>query len=307
MHTQEFFTLPVRLEPIRVLGNVTLFTSDSLKKKLIESLYLRGSFLKPVASELSVLIQKDIVVPCYMAKNLKQLIVKKLLSLHDFKFEKDLHQTSVKESYGFFSFTDKKVILLIDNNLKYVAFTSESLQKTLIHELMHYCANFKSKEFWNLFKDEISRFYLVFFSMYFDIGDPDRISDTLEKYSEFLYKKVETTHKLKVIDILKKVKLEIDKIITFSSFSSVTILTLVSRLLYAYKILCTNPILFGANVEYLQPIIHELEMTYKAITGKVPVSLPGQELLIPSEIICNLAEIESNKSRYLSIIRSMVK
>jgi len=171
---QEFFALPVNLKKVFIFDKITLYGSSQLNVSLLRACS-KSDLTKPVLSEISKLISRKKIIPCFAEKGLIS------------HFRKKLNIFSPKRvSFLGLYFPEKDIILiLIDNNIGLLGFASnEIISAILAHELMHMASSKNPHEFWKIFKTEIVKFYLNLFRIIFSLKG--NYQEEVIKISKFL-------------------------------------------------------------------------------------------------------------------------
>ena len=138
-----------------------LITNEAIRQKFAEYLkqsnYIPSSALTPI----NRLIDEQVIIPVNIKK-------KGWLSFLNNQLK---NKVIMPFSYydgvlAFYSGLTNRIYMLIDNIQKYhTSSTANHIAKTLVHELQHMQCNNFPHEFYNVHKNEISKFYSEFFRM----------------------------------------------------------------------------------------------------------------------------------------------
>jgi len=301
----EFFSIPRKLQKRVVAGNVTVFTSEALSMKIREVMFKNMKTL-PVANELSSMIKKESVIPCYMVKNIVKALARKIIPLYSIISSIHLNQLQISKSFGWYSKGDNKIVLIIDNNSRFIAFVNDNeFVDTLIHEVMHMAAFNDNAFFWSTFKPLIEKFYFTFYNILFKFKK-EKINEAIklcDSWALYLYQTFETNkvtsgksvikhisefiEELKKLSSLKDKKLKENSIILKAAFMNIGRYYILAR--------------------HFQLLTDTYRKTYGKLFSKESKSFPFQELVIPSEIVAVGSEISGSMTNYYKIIKSLSK
>jgi len=275
----ELFAPPIGLEPAINIGGTTFYSSDKLKDNF-NIAFKKSSRGRSVAPEISKLVKKGIIIPCYKSKGLLSFITKKF-----FKNPNDV-------IIAFYDLDKKKVIVTIDNELTVFGTASNNnLASTTMHECMHLAASKNLAGFIRVFFKNLMVYYKVFFTDYFKLkGNIDKnISNVIRyiaKYERkgprYANKDLKNYYAFLRTEFINKTQLnerEFDERLT--------------NLIVACKLLIVSFGSFQANIRRFAMLITSLNDSYfKAFGKKNKYSMPMQELISLSEVACILAEIK---------------
>jgi len=285
----EMFVLPSNTKKVENTFGIDLYTSDTLREKLIY--ILKGSsFAIPYMKEFERLIDKEYIIPVFFNKNIFSFVFYKVSKGNKL----------IKSIGGIFDYTSKKIYIIFDNSLNIIGYTSklENFVATTIHETAHMFAALKRKEFENVFSKELNDFYTNFFSIYFQV--PNLEMDT-GKFVSFLLKSFEVEDTGNVNSKLKKyydmLRKEIEPFIDPNE--TLVFLERLQRLIVAIKIFI---LMMAGRVDFIfnkfRDVIDPLYTSYDRSFGKQnDATLCFQELISPSEVIAVYSEFGINKNK----------
>jgi nitrate reductase assembly molybdenum cofactor insertion protein NarJ len=277
---QELFSTPTGLEPEITISGTTFYSSEKLKDSFILA-FKKSSKGKHVYPEISNLVQKNIVIPCYKSKNILSFIKHKLSKSID------------KYILGFYNLTEKKVVVIIDNSISIFGTSSNNeLISTTLHECMHLAAGKDLSKFVQIFKPYLQVYYSSFFKDYFSLKE--KPIDKINKVIDFLtkYEKYGLEYANKDLPNYFKFLYSIFK--SESNLNENDFQVRLTNYIVAVKLFIVNmPTLFK-NRSKFDMIFTSLNRAYQEAFGKSnKYTTPIQELVSLSEIACVLSEMKS--------------
>jgi len=301
---KELFAIPINPKLVAVLDKkLKLYSSNNLITKFKSSLAKTPSSASSYKF-LSNMIDKQILTPVYLSK-----------SILAYPFIKIFGNDSIKEMKGIKAFYDSnvnRIFILIDSNTKFGFASDKWIGRLTIHECIHMAAAHGRKKFLNLYYNEFSHFYNVFFHILVDkkmtSASSRMIANDIDEYikvffaAEVFGKDLQSTVYKDGYAIFHSImkKFDVDK-------------KVIKIIQEGYKKLIT---LF-ANYQYTgikraleDPACHFimacLQKTYPAISNNNPNTFAIQELIFPSEIAAVFSEIFVSKGKIPKAI-SMIK
>lgn len=276
---QELFALPINTYEVANLDGWKLYSSDSLKRKFIESMY-KISRSNPIAKDVEKMVGKSKIIPCWINKGLFGLLLFKAFA-----------PKGTQGILGFYYPKEDQIYLLIDNNISFGFASNTRLSNLMIHESIHMSASHMKNNFIILFTPEFTAYYTAMVEFIFKTdGEINKEVTTLFNFlfKNFEFKNVknlkpffEIYHKLMFDLFRNKSKLgteEFDKtLLDFMNFIR----------LYFRDI---NG--FISSLRNYTHIYRGLLSGYeKGLKVRNTTSLCIQELFFPSEIICIYSEL----------------
>lgn len=277
---QELFSTPTGLSPALTIEGTTFYSSKKLKDSFIVA-FGKSSKGKHVYPEISKLVQKDIVIPCYKSKNILSFIKHKLTQSPD------------KYILAFYNLKEKRVVVIIDNSISIWGTSSNNeLISTTLHECMHLAAGRNLPKFIQVFKPYLQAYYSAFFKNYFSLKE---VSDKkIDEVIKFLSKYEKHGPGYANKDLPNYFKF------LYSLFGSVTELNdrnfqvRLTNYIVAIKLFIVSmPTLFKNKSKFAM-LFTSLDEAYREAFGKKnQYTTPIQETLSLSEVACVLAEMKS--------------
>ena len=151
----ELFSPPIGLEPELDIEGTTFYSSSRLKGNFLVA-FAKSSKGKHVYKEVSSLVKKGQIVPCFKSKGLLKFFKRKLSGNKDNQY-----------ILAFYHITTKRVIVLIDNSISIFGTASNNeLASTTMHECMHLVAGKNLSKFVSIFLPQLREYYSAFFENY---------------------------------------------------------------------------------------------------------------------------------------------
>jgi len=165
---REIFVMPTGLKMVAKLDGMPLYGSDKLNEKYIRALSKSGR-TKPFIEKLQSLVDKRIIIPCFLTKGIPRFYAWKVFG-----------PSSIKSIAGFYEpIKSKRVYILISNNANLFGYVSNNfMAKLTIHELMHRTASKMGILFVSTFKSELGDFYRELWAKIFSIS-PNKLTNSI--------------------------------------------------------------------------------------------------------------------------------
>jgi hypothetical protein len=178
---REIFVMPTGLKIIAKMDGHPLYGSDKLNEKYIKALSKSGR-TKPFIEKLQSLVDKGVIVPCFLTKGIPRFYAWKIFA-----------PSSAKSIAGFYEpIKTKKVYILISNNANMFGYVSNNfMAKLTIHELMHRTASKMGLSFISSFKSELGDFYRELWAQIFSISSSKLTNAIVIPIVGFLFKNFE--------------------------------------------------------------------------------------------------------------------
>lgn len=183
---KEIFVMPTNLKVVAKIDGMPLYGSDKLNEKYIKALSKSGR-TKPYIEKLKKLVDKGVIVPCFLTKGIPRFYSWKLFG-----------PSSIKSIAGFYEpIKTKKVYILISNNANMFGHVSNNfLAKLTIHELMHRTASKMGISFISTFKKELAEFYRELWSQVFSISSRKLTDSIVIPVVGYIFKNFELKTKI---------------------------------------------------------------------------------------------------------------
>ena len=286
----ELFAPPIGLEPAIKIGGTTFYSSDKLKDNF-NIAFSKSSRGRGVAPEISKLVKKGIIIPCYKSKGLLSFITK--------KFFKNPNDAII----AFYDLDEKKVIVTIDNEITVFGTASNNnLASTTMHECMHLAASKNLAGFIRAFFQNLMMYYTAFFTDYFKLqGNIDKNISNLIRYVAVYERKGPRYANKDLKNYYDFLNTEFGNKTQLSEQDFVESLT---NLIIACKLLIVSFGSFQTNIRRFAMLITSLNTAYfKAFGAKNKYSMPIQELISLSEVACILAEMKPDDKSIKQIFK----
>jgi hypothetical protein len=278
---QELFALPTGLKQVANIEGMKLYSSEKLKKAFLLSFSKSGRG-KPIYPSIEKMVNSDLITPCYLSKNLYRLFKHKMTGGQN------------KTIMGFYYLHNKKVYVLIDNNINIFGSASNDLiVSTTMHECMHLCAGRFRSKFISLFKPVLKKFYENAFTGIFKLKSPMNT----EKIINFIMRFENSTPKVINKELSNYFRLLEKEMKDITSLNEKEFRKVLTDYIVSIKISMTSfPVFVKVYRKYLH-IFGPLHKSYEQTFGKRnKYTTVFQELYAPSEVICVLSEMAPTTS-----------
>lgn len=285
----ELFAAPIGLEKVGDIHGFTLYTSDTLKEKLITA--YENSVYKDYAFEsFKKLVKEGVITPVFSSRSMIKFFL-----IRPFQSKKPI------VTVGFYSPVYKKIFILIDSTANIFGQSMDNLiAETIIHESIHCLAQKNPKLFLSLFMKDLSVYYKFVYRRMFNTFGLESIE--LKPLIYRLFNKFDSGGEgVKFKDFFslldKYVKSKSDY--TSEAFDK-------QLFLYAKAI----SLFYKENVEcfnQLYGFFHECHKKAYMDTYSIDPSpqICYQEAVIPSEVICKISHENFMKSKIIRAIDSL--
>jgi hypothetical protein len=275
------------------ISGLKLYGSPALNEKIANGL-ASTSVTKPIASKIYHLIYEGTIVPVYSNRGIVSFLKRKVFN----PMEEDFIS-------GFWSPSHNKVFLLVDSHTNVFGYASNSvLGRVVIHEMMHMIAHKKGNQFFSTFKPELINFYKSYWTTLFALDKENLKDGDINKILSFLINTFERKANWQESS-LKKYEALLKQLKPLSSLKSEQFDTIINYYIATLYIFIKDHMAFGYNYNkpMWQTIYNPLLNTYKQMFSLKPSSdlMLVQELLIPSEVICVMAETKPTPKIYTMI------
>jgi hypothetical protein len=279
-HIAEFITFPKSEEEIE-LGGKKYYKNKELNEKLKKVVEKHAP--SNVAKVLISAIDKEIITPVYIDKNIPQYIINFVSSKHRYHSKgRTYHLTS-------------KGYIFINPKLFFV--NSLDVFETLIHELMHVISLRHQKAFYRINFPVIITFYRTFFSEYFSLAKSSCVKDDM---IISLVNSIKKSEKANVINFYK---------LYYSLIKLIAENCTINKSVKEFETLADD------FVSYLDERYEKFSETvpsniwraglkaYSVISGgKGKMKTIGQEFWNPEEIIASISELDSSHKNVVATL-----
>lgn len=291
-YVEELFSLPVGLELEAIVDGQKFYSSESLKRAFLKSLGSTGRSA-PIYKQLeSLVLDKKILVPCYLSKNLFNLVRHKIFG--------DVEDKSI---LGFYHMIDKRVFILIDNNIGRIGTAkNDELASTTMHECSHLYADRMRNKFLNLFKQELQRFYISYFSRVFEIKTKPNVDKIIKFLFQFEYTRSKNTNK----QLSYYYNLLHSDLKNISTLDEEEFTKRVTAFIVCCKLMFVNFNSFLAIARKNSYLFEALDRAYlEAFGRRNTISQPYQELVGVTEVISILTEMKPTYPKIKKMFKDM--
>jgi len=295
---QELWVLPTNAKVLlKIDGKTPVYTSKSLRKSFVKSL-AKHPVLKQHIELMTKLVNKKILNPAWQSRGFLSVLKRSIISP-----KRD------KIIVAFYVPKTGKIFIIIDNNTNwFLHYPNKLLTNTTIHEFCHKFSHEKAASFWNMYKEELTKFYVGFFTSLFSIPPEKDITKLCEKYAKLLLVMFEQkSSKVKTLAAaFTRMKRFIRAIAKHSPLSNTEeLIDKHFELIFDVFKATNTERLLNAVKKNLGIIIH-LYRSYKKMGILDVGNLCFQELYAPSEVICVLSQEGIGMDKWINMIRKFV-
>lgn len=298
---QELFSYPSG--EFRKVGTTEvgdIYTSDELINKFIIAIN-ESSRSKSLTGILHLIKKKKVNVG-YLNDN--------IFKFYAFKFLGDFRNNHLA---GFYDLRSKKIFLLMDNNINYIGFANnEALSRLLLHEVLHMSALLNPTEFYHEFRSDLYDYYCNFYDILFTF-DRKKISDgkfqkTMNSFINILIKEEVSPGERPLTSKMLMQDLK-PFLLSYSTLGETDFASKWNLFInYVYNFMNDSEIISN-NKELYNPVFLAFYGAYQRVFGNSSTdSFCGQEIIIPSEIICISSELTTfskREERYNKVISNI--
>lgn len=290
---EELFAIPIGLELEATVDGLKLYSSQRLKESFLKSLGSSGRVTKYFNQIEKLVLDKKILVPCYLSKNLYRLFKHKVFG-----------SAEDKSALGFYHTVQKRVFILIDNNTSAVGTAkNDFIASTTIHECVHLYSDRMRSKFISLFKDELERYYISCFSAIFSLNKKPDVMPIINFLSKFEYDRSIIKLNNQLIEYYNLLEKQLKK---HTVLKEVEFINRLKGLIVCVKLSLTDFSNFIRMYRYYRIFFESLDRSYKVAFGKRnTVTTPYQELSSASEIISVLSEIYPGHPKIVKMFKDM--
>ena len=190
----------------------------------------------------------------------------------------------------------------MDNNINYIGFASdESMSSLLLHEILHMSAVLNPTEFYSTFRNDLYNWYTNFYDLIFTfdrdkINTPD-FSKTFNSFINILIKEeVDSGNRPGTTKMISQdLKPFLYKYTTLGEVSFDSKWNLFMNYVVSFM---DDSEKIADNKEFYNPIFVAFYGAYERTFGNSTTdSFCGQEIIVPSEIICISSELTTFRKR----------
>jgi hypothetical protein len=288
----ELFSIPIGLEVEAVVDGQKFYSSQKLKESFMKSMGSTGRSAGIYKQIESLVMTKKLLVPCYLSKNMFRFFVHKMIG-----------SPEDKSVLGFYHMAQKRVFILIDNTISlFGTAQNDFLASTTMHECVHLYADRMKGGFIKLFDEELTRYYISYFSRTFSLKTKPNVDSIIRFISSFEYKRSEQMNKqLTTFHNLLEKELKPHTTLSSEGFSQT-----LTDLIVIVKIYLINFSTFVRMYRQYKHILGPLDRAYPEAFGKRNTyTTPYQELSSVSEVISVLSEMKPTDSKIKKMFKNM--
>ncbi len=287
----ELFAPPVGLHSIPIFGT-SVYTSSYLRQSFLKSMY-KVDKIKPLIDNLIKLVNNNIIIPCFLTKNIVSTILFRLKPIDRVRNEEQYFREEFRQVFGFYESDSNKIYLLISNSInKFGIVSNELVSEILIHEMCHMSAKNDPIKFVNIVRKKLFDCYYFYFKDTFKLSGVFDIE--IEDIIKFLFVKFEKENSIDNKSLLKYYK-KLMALKSYSSLDSKTFDKFINDYIVIIKLFTKSFKIFIKNISNFKHILSNLDLSYKNTFGGLDIkNIAIQELFFPSEVIAVASEIPSS-------------
>lgn len=305
-----------RFSPVGLIPYTKMDSFDIAPFEIYSSENIENKFKKQI-EESSVL--KPIKSTVYRGLDNKKIIIGYVNpSKFQFLYTKIKHSFGIKKEWalGFYDHLDDSIYIVLDDNIGILGNSRYDISSVVAHEICHMAARHSKTT--GFIRPAISEYYLPFYSNFIsNIVSEDGLKlYTKDKVNDILKNNVNTLTELfhdmtEKFDVNKELhynhmKVKSAKVVwgsffrkLFDDLSLDSIMNLTEHVTGVYdKNFLGNPVRLNINM-----IGNSIIKSYEKIGFKNVTTLPGQEVIYPSEIVC----ITNQNGLHSNIVSSINK
>jgi hypothetical protein len=284
----EFFSDigPKKLESIGEIDGVTIYSNQGLRDATKDWLS-KSKITKKISDKLNEGIENKWILIGYKKSRMSSFLLYRLSQWTK-------HNLGLEKGYilGWFSKSAKKIVVLMDDNINLSGRPINEIPPTLLHECIHMGSCVNNKLFLKLFLNDLTNFYRIFLDRLDDefkkVSDND-IKDAIKNISNIS----DGGNVYYATDIIRFWK----KMINDNDLKNKDVLLMKIISPYHAYFSKTLPSKFSTYAKISQNCLY---IAYSKFGKTRPTEVAGQEVYIPSEVICILNQFEPNpKARKL--------
>ena len=291
-YVDELFSMPIGLSVEATVDGQKFYSSQKLKEAFLKSMGASGRSSQIYNQLESLVMKKRLVVPCYLSKNMFRFFVHKMIG-----------RAEDKSVLGFYHMKQKRVFILIDNTISAFGTAQNNfLASTTMHECVHLYADRMKRNFIKLFKQELARYYISYFSKIFNLKTKPNVDSIVKFISIFEYRRGEQMNKqlttyYNLVDKSLKSHTQLNK----EDFNR-----MLMDMIVIIKLYLTSFSTFIRMYRQYMHILGPLDRAYSEAFGKRnKYTTPYQELSSVSEVICVLSEMQPTYSKIKKMFKDM--
>ena len=291
-YIEELFALPIGLELEASVDGQKFYSSQKLKESFLKSLGASGRVTKYYNQIEKLVIDKRLIVPCYLSKNMFRFFKHKMFG-----------NPEDKSILGFYHLSQKRVFILIDNTISpFGTGKNDFLASTTIHECVHLYADRMKSRFLSTFKQELERYYISYFSRVFRLDKKIDVMPIVKFISVFEYKRSNNLNK----QLMSYYDLIVKYIKPYTTLDEKEFTNRLNALIVCIKLSLVNFPAFIRMFRQYKVLFEPLDRAYQEAFGTRNLyTTPYQELSSVSEVICVLSEMKPQYPKIVKMFKEM--
>lgn len=312
MVVNELYALPVGLKEVIKIDNIPLYGSDSLNKKFVKSIE-NSSNGKIILDEVKMLIDNNVVIPCFAESNILSYFRKRIALNKNMKFLKFIKfvitgSNSLDHPLDYvlalFDKENNKIIVLISNHIDedkvFGKVPDDYIVMSIVHELVHMFTHSYPNKFLNIFKDELNLYYSNFFTEIFKLKPDKSIDSVVRSIYKFMLFNCEMSDSVNVKNLLKN----LINLKTYSNLNDEQFKKVCVDYLNVVKIFVSSNSIskFFDDVKgKYKYILKAVYNSYQVSFNSIPEKGCAYEFIYPSEVIAGLSDVNVSAKVKLAI------
>lgn len=264
-----------------------MHTSEKLKK-VFKKIIFNQPLFKSVQKSIQKLIDNDLIIPVLASKSILGMIKRRIFA-----------PPERTHTLGYYSSNRKKIFIILENNTSFIFFSKdEEIALVVMHELQHFCYDVFPKEFLNVHKESLVKFYQTFISLTFQVHLTDEDAFDLVKWVSSNV----AGAGIKNLAVLVRYALYLEKLFLKYVKKDDNAIKRISPFLSVLKLYLSDLTSFvkalqNGNKNVVTVFIN-LNKSYESLGIKKVESLCIQELWAPSEIICIESQYNTSQKHF---------
>ena len=293
-HLEELVSMPIGLELVDVIDGNKLYSSEKLKQAFINALSSTGRVSKYFEQIKTLTLKNKVIIPCYMSKNILKLV--------KHKFSNDIEKKSMAAFYH-----QGKIYVMLDNISSVGIANNDLIASTVIHECVHLYAYKMGKKFVTLFKRELERYYISYFSRLFSLNKKPDIMPVIF-HLDNIWRDVLQKNNFGIVnkELMKYYKLLEKQTKQYTTLDENKYKETLNIFIIGCKFELTNFRSFIMLYRQYKFIFEPLHKAYQDAFGKRNTyTFLYQEIIDITEVISVLSEMDSSHPKIVKMFRDM--
>ena len=291
MHNEAFDLLPLKLEHWDTIQGIPIYTNEKITKHIID-LCSKSKATKNIIKIISRGLSRKKILVGYTDKRKTLFIIKRW---------RDILNKPKFIPTGMYNQSQQKILVVLDQTVDLFGKSLYFIPSTITHELIHMSANQNPNKFVSTLMDS---FFLNFYESFFeglDIRLSHLNSMDIKKTIYKIFNYTETQNFYNKPSILNLHVMWSDLFKKVISDKEATKLS--TEIFFPYFL----NIVGDLNLKHIsrsEEISYQLKESYKSLNYRIGSGTVGQEIIYPSEIICNSNDLDPISS-VVNLIKSI--